>query len=165
MELYKSWVSKAYDKNGQSVKKVWDKYIPSEQKIYETIIKNKITRIEGSPKDLAEKYDVSLDYICGFIDGVNEAASNPIKIEELAEDQELNLEFSLEALYKKMVEFKADHLYNLPEWDDVISPEERKKLYDEQKRSRTVIKAPSPTRNDPCPCGSGKKYKKCCGIQ
>ncbi|HEX2490711.1 MAG TPA: SEC-C metal-binding domain-containing protein, partial [Blastocatellia bacterium] len=20
-------------------------------------------------------------------------------------------------------------------------------------------------RNDPCPCGSGKKYKKCCGQQ
>ena len=20
-------------------------------------------------------------------------------------------------------------------------------------------------RNDPCPCGSGKKYKKCCGVQ
>jgi len=20
-------------------------------------------------------------------------------------------------------------------------------------------------RNDPCPCGSGKKYKKCCGRQ
>ncbi|MGJ8675355.1 MAG: SEC-C metal-binding domain-containing protein [Pseudoalteromonas sp.] len=20
----------------------------------------------------------------------------------------------------------------------------------------------TPTRNDPCPCGSGKKYKKCC---
>ncbi|MGB5086652.1 MAG: SEC-C metal-binding domain-containing protein [Methylocystis silviterrae] len=19
-------------------------------------------------------------------------------------------------------------------------------------------------RNDPCPCGSGKKYKKCCGL-
>lgn len=23
--------------------------------------------------------------------------------------------------------------------------------------------APKPGRNDPCPCGSGKKYKKCCG--
>ena len=22
-----------------------------------------------------------------------------------------------------------------------------------------------PDRNDPCPCGSGKKYKKCCGKQ
>jgi uncharacterized protein YecA (UPF0149 family) len=23
--------------------------------------------------------------------------------------------------------------------------------------------APKVGRNDPCPCGSGKKYKKCCG--
>jgi uncharacterized protein YecA (UPF0149 family) len=27
----------------------------------------------------------------------------------------------------------------------------------------TVIKNDEPGRNDPCPCGSGKKYKKCCG--
>jgi hypothetical protein len=27
----------------------------------------------------------------------------------------------------------------------------------------TVVNAPKPGRNDPCPCGSGKKYKKCCG--
>ena len=27
------------------------------------------------------------------------------------------------------------------------------------------IKADSaPGRNDPCPCGSGKKYKRCCGA-
>ncbi len=26
-------------------------------------------------------------------------------------------------------------------------------------------KAPEPGRNDPCPCGSGKKYKKCCGSE
>ena len=25
-------------------------------------------------------------------------------------------------------------------------------------------KAAKPGRNDPCPCGSGKKYKKCCGA-
>lgn len=23
---------------------------------------------------------------------------------------------------------------------------------------------PTPGRNEPCPCGSGKKYKKCCGF-
>ncbi|HHV31010.1 preprotein translocase subunit SecA [Caproiciproducens sp. LBM24188] len=28
---------------------------------------------------------------------------------------------------------------------------------------RTVHKGKKPGRNDPCPCGSGKKYKKCCG--
>ncbi|MDB3958414.1 SEC-C metal-binding domain-containing protein, partial [Opitutales bacterium] len=27
-----------------------------------------------------------------------------------------------------------------------------------------VRDAPKVGRNDPCPCGSGKKYKKCCGI-
>jgi len=27
----------------------------------------------------------------------------------------------------------------------------------------TVVKDEEPGRNDPCPCGSGKKYKKCCG--
>ncbi|MBE6032925.1 MAG: hypothetical protein E7224_07025, partial [Clostridiales bacterium] len=25
--------------------------------------------------------------------------------------------------------------------------------------------APEVGRNDPCPCGSGKKYKKCCGAK
>ena len=23
---------------------------------------------------------------------------------------------------------------------------------------------PEPGRNDPCPCGSGRKYKRCCGL-
>ncbi|TXH72179.1 MAG: UPF0149 family protein [Lysobacteraceae bacterium] len=27
-----------------------------------------------------------------------------------------------------------------------------------------IRRAPVPGRNDPCPCGSGKKYKKCCGA-
>jgi SEC-C motif domain protein len=29
--------------------------------------------------------------------------------------------------------------------------------------STVVRSAPKVGRNDPCPCGSGKKYKKCCG--
>jgi preprotein translocase subunit SecA len=28
--------------------------------------------------------------------------------------------------------------------------------------SQNTTRAPKPGRNDPCPCGSGKKYKKCC---
>jgi len=30
--------------------------------------------------------------------------------------------------------------------------------------ARTVVKGRKVGRNDPCPCGSGKKYKKCCGA-
>jgi len=29
--------------------------------------------------------------------------------------------------------------------------------------TESAVKAPKVGRNDPCPCGSGKKYKKCCG--
>lgn len=36
--------------------------------------------------------------------------------------------------------------------------------YDFDDRSGTIVRAiPKIGRNDPCPCGSGKKYKKCCG--
>lgn len=28
-----------------------------------------------------------------------------------------------------------------------------------------IVKGASTKRNDPCPCGSGKKFKKCCGAE
>ncbi len=34
---------------------------------------------------------------------------------------------------------------------------------DEGTKQKTVVKGDKVGRNDPCPCGSGKKYKKCCG--
>jgi hypothetical protein len=41
-------------------------------------------------------------------------------------------------------------------------------LYSNYRRSQTVTKPKVPSakvgRNDPCPCGSGKKFKKCCAI-
>ncbi|MBK3844158.1 hypothetical protein G3A42_40470 [Paraburkholderia aspalathi] len=30
-------------------------------------------------------------------------------------------------------------------------------------RPRPIVAEPKVGRNEPCPCGSGKKYKKCCG--
>ncbi|WP_425446287.1 preprotein translocase subunit SecA [Dethiothermospora halolimnae] len=33
----------------------------------------------------------------------------------------------------------------------------------EPKKQKTVVKGKKIGRNEPCPCGSGKKYKKCCG--
>jgi len=32
-----------------------------------------------------------------------------------------------------------------------------------EKNTKTIISDKKPGRNDPCPCGSAKKYKKCCG--
>lgn len=62
-----------------------------------------------------------------------------------------------------MVGAKAEWLYTLPQWDALLTPERRKELYKEQKSSTTIVKDKKIGRNDPCPCGSGKKYKYCCG--
>ncbi len=32
-----------------------------------------------------------------------------------------------------------------------------------QNKRQPIVKPEEPGRNDPCPCGSGKKYKRCCG--
>jgi uncharacterized protein YecA (UPF0149 family) len=58
---------------------------------------------------------------------------------------------------------KADYLYGLEEWNRVLAKDKQEEIYDRYRRSRTVVRDPKIGRNDPCPCGSGKKYKKCCG--
>ena len=31
-------------------------------------------------------------------------------------------------------------------------------------KTQPIVRTPKPGRNDPCNCGSGKKFKKCCGA-
>ena len=43
------------------------------------------------------------------------------------------------------------------------TPMELRKIYEEQRPKEPVIHQPQKVgRNEPCPCGSGKKFKKCC---
>ena len=79
------------------------------------------------------------------------------------ETTELSLDYDKEKLYYNMVGAKAEWLNTLPQWDALLTPERRKELYKEQKSSTTIVKDKKIGRNDPCPCGSGKKYKYCCG--
>ena len=81
----------------------------------------------------------------------------------MEEDTKVSLAFDKELLYKNMVAAGADWLYELPEWKEIFDEDKRKELYREQKSSTTVVKPDKVYPNDPCPCGSGKKYKKCCG--
>ena len=99
----------------------------------------------------------------GFLDGINDSLKVPNPIETMTEDTEVNLIFDKEKLYKNMVDARADWLYELPQWEKIFDEETRKRLYLEQKQSGTIRKGKKIGRNDPCPCGSGKKYKKCCG--
>ena len=114
-------------------------------------------------KELADKYGISLEYMVGFLDGINDSLKEPNPIETMEEDTVVSLAFDKEKLYKNMVGAGADWLYKLEAWNDIFSEEKQKELYLEQKKSGTVVKPKKIYPNDPCPCGSGKKYKKCHG--
>ncbi|MBS5793267.1 MAG: SEC-C metal-binding domain-containing protein [Lachnospirales bacterium] len=164
MNLYESWFKKAYTQDGRINNTFWNDFMPKEQKIYEYILNEKVEKIEGTVKQLSEKFDMSIEYFIGFIDGINDIQPEKIKLEELSEDSQICININFETLYKKMVEYKADHLYNLPEWKNIFTEEQLKTLFKGQKSSTTFVREPKIERNDPCPCGSGKKYKKCCGA-
>ncbi len=119
--------------------------------------------MKGTVKELAEKYSVPVLTMTGFLDGINDSLLEKNPIEEMDENTEVNLGFDKELLYKNMVAAEADWLYELEEWKDIFDEEKRKALYKEQKSSTTIVKDKKIYPNDPCPCGSGKKYKKCCG--
>lgn len=165
MALLEKWKEVAYNQAlGQDkLQKLWGAYFQEERAIYAQLLKNPDEVVQGTVKELADKYHVTIMTMTGFLDGINDSLINPNPIDEMEEDTVVNLGFDKKLLYKNMVAVDADWLYNLEEWKDIFDEETRKALYKEQKSSTTVIKEAKIYPNDPCPCGSGKKYKKCCG--
>ena len=155
----------AYDQeaNQGDIQRFWSKYFEIEKGIYEQLLSDPDTEVKGTVKELADKYGQEVMTMTGFLDGINDSLEIPNPIEEMEEDTVVSLKFDKEKLYKNMVAAKADWLYELPQWEPIFTEEKRRELYLEQKKSGTIVKGPKIGRNDPCPCGSGKKYKKCCG--
>lgn len=165
MGLLQEWREYAYgvELNSKEGKAIWDKYFEQEKAIYQQLLAAPEKVVSGTVQELADKYGMELNYMVGFLDGINESLKEPNPIEEMEADTVVKLPIDLESLYYHMVEAGADWLYELPEWDELLTPERRKELYREQKKSGTIVKERKVGRNEPCPCGSGKKYKYCCG--
>ena len=163
--LLEQWRDTAYSKemDKASLQKFWGTYFQTEKEIYEKLLENPDEEVKGTVKELAEKYGINVFTMTGFLDGINDSLKVANPIETMDEDTEVSLAFDKELLYKNMVDAKADWLYELPQWDAILTEERRTELYREQKASGTVRNTHKIYPNDPCPCGSGKKYKKCCG--
>ncbi len=165
MALLQEWREVAYSQttDKKQLQKFWSDYFLTEKGIYEQLLENPDEVVRGTVKELADKYGISVQTMTGFLDGINDSLKEKNPIEEMTEDTQVNLGFDKEMLYKNMVDAKADWLYNLPAWEKIFDEETRKKLYREAKKMNTIVKGKKIGRNDPCPCGSGKKYKFCCG--
>ena len=163
--LLEQWKDVAYNEKADrgQLQKFWGSYFQIEKEIYEQLLSNPDEEVRGTLKELAEKYNQTVMTMVGFLDGINDSLKEPNPIETMDEDTVVNLIYDKALLYKNMVGANADWLYELPQWKDIFSEEELKALYKEQKLSTTIRKEKKIGRNDPCPCGSGKKYKHCCG--
>ena len=167
MALLQEWREYAYSKEMQNSKegqKLWENYFTLEKGIYEKLLANPSEIVEGTVQELADRYEVPLSMMVGFLDGINDSLKEANPIDEMEKDTQVKLDIDLEKLYYNMVECKAEWLYTLPQWNDILPEDKRKELYKKQKNSGTIHNENRKVgRNDPCPCGSGKKYKQCCG--
>jgi hypothetical protein len=164
MTLLENWRKYAYEteRTKQEYDRIWAAYFNLEKGFYEKILSGDEV-VSGTVKELAEKFGFDIMTMTGVLDGINDSLKTPNPIETMDEDTVVSLDYDKEKLYYNMVEARANWLYELPMWDNLLTEERRKELYKEQKSSTTIVKPKKVGRNDPCPCGSGKKYKYCCG--
>lgn len=165
MSLYSDWQALCQRKqNDADFQQFWQNYFDQEKEVYRKVLEDWQLPYTGTVQELAEGFGMSQESFVGYIDGANTSfADGEKELDALQADTEVTLNFDFEKLYYNMHEAKADWLFNLPEWEQVLSAEKRQELTKQYRSSKIFVNTNKVGRNDPCPCGSGKKYKNCCG--
>lgn len=163
MSLFEQWKEQAYTERSQEeYNNFWKEYLLKEQKNYESILTNSEFELKGTIAELGEKYGMDTTTFVGFLDGINTSLATELDLDSLTEETAIDSTVDKEKLYYNMLDAKADWLYNLPEWDNHLTADERKTIKKQYNKDHIVVKEKKVGRNEPCPCGSGKKYKQCC---
>ena len=159
MNIYKEWKKNIDDKSNKTF---FDAYLEKEMDAYTSILEEGKGILKGNCGELAEKFKMDLPIFGGFLDGVNTSLEEQLELEDLTEESEIDCKIDFEKLLYNMHVAKANWLYLLDEWESVLPVEKRDEIRKRFNRDTTAVyhKVGS---NEPCPCGSGKKYKKCCG--
>ena len=164
MTLFKQWRDLIENQTDATFKDFWTEYSGAETKIYSAILDKPEEKVSGKIGELAAEHDVRPVIYMGFLDGINTSLKGgEIELENLDANSEIELDIDLEKLLYNMLAADAEYLYTLPQWEEVLPADKIKEIVKAFKKSKTVVKGEKIGRNDPCPCGSGKKYKKCCG--
>ena len=171
MSYYKTWMDRSEDAvNQQTYVEYINKYYAMEKNAYDLILSAYPENSEltsGKAKALAIKLgfnDDTMDIFLGFLDGIKASLNNgdTLDLESVEDDTDISLDINYEKLYYNMRDAKADWLYGLKAWNKVLDDGKMKEITREY-REANIAHSNKIGRNDPCPCGSGKKYKQCCG--
>ena len=164
MSLYKQWLDLMEGQTDETFEAFWKEYSETETRVYAHILESKEPRLTGKFSELAAKFEADPVIFMGFLDGIQTSLNNPFELDAVTEDTDIDLDIDFEKLYFNMLKADADYLYTLKAWEGIFSEDKIMQIIKDFKRSKIVHKEKEPGRNDPCPCGSGKKYKKCCSA-
>ena len=166
---YETWIDRSETVRDQTSYTYYiNTYYTMEKDAYDKILSAYPDNKEftsGKASDLAAKLGFNkdtMDVFVGFLDGIQTSLNNGIDVKSVDDDTQIDLDINYEKLYYNMRDAKATWLFKLNSWKKVLSDEKASEIAREY-RDANIAHSEKIGRNDPCPCGSGKKYKKCCG--
>ena len=101
MALLEEWKKIVYNEktNKGELERLWNRYFKLEQGVYEKLLVNPDEEVVGTVKELADKYDLTILEMTGFLDGINDSLKKPNPIDTMEEDTVVSLAFDKEKLY------------------------------------------------------------------
>ena len=164
MKIYETWENmQDLCQTEMQQRELWNKYYIDETEAYKIILSQKSFEFKGTVKEITEKLNLETVIFAPFIDGINTSLEKELDVKALEEESEIEMTILPEKLYYNMLNAKAKWLYELKEWDDVLDKEKRTEITRAWRSDHQAVSNKTVGRNEPCPCGSGKKYKNCCG--
>lgn len=129
MSIYQQWLDQTNQEFTQETYDAfWENYLAKESSNYQEILEAKNPSLKGRVSELAERFNMDLPTFAGFLDGINTSLTELLGLETLTEDSEIDATIDWESLYFNMHKAKADWLYTLPQWDAILTQEDRKAI-------------------------------------
>ena len=164
MTLYEQWDKYGEDsKSDEDYRDVVEAYLMKEKDVYDYILSNRDEVVEGTISELGKRFEMTDVEFLGFVDGINDSIAEKYDLNILTGASKVKFEINYERLYLNMLDASAEWLYGLNQWEEILTAGERARIKKDFNRSKIVVKEKKVGRNEPCTCGSGKKFKKCCG--
>lgn len=168
MSYFETWSKKIEDNsNEEKYREYVQNYYDLEKEAYDRILSaypENDSLLSGKAVEMAEKlgfFKSDMEIFVGFLDGIQSSLKEPVELEAVEDNTEIFLRIDYEKLYWNMLDAKAEWLSGLPAWESILTPEQKMEITKDFRTSKIVHKEKI-GRNDPCICGSGKKYKNCC---
>lgn len=166
---YETWIDRSETVRDQTSYTYYiNTYYTMEKEAYDKILSAYPDNKEftsGKASELAKKLGFNadtMDIFVGFLDGIQTSLNKEIDVKTVDDETQIDLDINYEKLYYNMRDAKATWLFKLPSWKKVL-PDDKAAEIAREYRDANIAHSEKIGRNDPCPCGSGKKYKKCCG--